>query len=158
MSKKMGSVIQKKRDSAGFDVDMSVLESKLGYQVRMADRILNRQFSQNVGMTPVQYSVFALVASNEGLSQVAIGESLRMDRASTMAIVDKLQLAGLIERRQSPHDKRMQALYLSSQGQKEFKIVESKVKAHDKTFLDTFSAKDAGLLVSLIGQLRSPQP
>ncbi len=153
----MSAVIQKKREAASFEVDMSVLESKLGYQIRMADRILNREFVQNVGMTPVQYSVFALVASNEGLPQVAIGESLRMDRASTMAIVDKLQLAGLIERRQSPHDKRMQALYLSSQGQKEFKAVEAKVKIHDKNFLEKFSAKEAGLLVSLIEQLRTPQ-
>lgn len=152
----MSAAIQKKREAAGFDIDMSVLERKLGYQVRMADRILNRNFAQNVGMTPVQYSVFALVASNEGLPQVAIGESLKMDRASTMAIVDKLQLAGLIERRQSPHDKRMQALYLSSQGQKEFKAIESKVKAHDDKFLEKLSEKDAEMLMSLIAQLRLP--
>jgi len=146
--------VQKKASDVGQSVDMSVLERKLGYQVRMADRIMNREFAQIVGMTPVQYSVYSLVATNEGLSQVAIGEALHMDRASTMAIVDKLQAAKLIERRRSLVDKRMQALHLTDLGKKEFVAVDKRVEEHDQKFLSRLTKTQAKGLLETIESLR----
>lgn len=152
----MSSSVQKKTLSQNSKtVDMSVLEGKIGYQIRMAERIINRGFQQNVGMTPVQYSVFALVASNEGSSQVAIGEVLKMDRASTMAIVDKLQTAGLIERRKSLVDKRMQALFLTPVGIKEFKIIDHKVGEYDKSVCSRLTEKQIEHLFDCVKGLRA---
>lgn len=136
------------------EMDMSVLEKKLGYQIRIADRTMSRDFFQNVGMTPVQFSVFSLVATNENLSQVAIGEALNMDRASTMAIVHKLELAGLLERRQSPHDRRMHALQLTTKGKKEFTAVNKRVTAHDNRFADRLSAAEMKTFLKCIKKLR----
>jgi len=144
----------KAREANGADIDMSVLENKLGYQLRIADRALSKDFFQNVGMTPVQYSVFSLVATNENLSQVAIGEALGMDRASTMAIVHKLELAGLLQRRKSPHDRRMHALVLTDKGQKEFAAVDKRVSAHDGAFRDRLSETEIKILLKCIKKLR----
>jgi len=135
-------------------VDMAVLESKLGYQVRIADRVLSRDFFQNVGMTPVQFSVFSLVATNENLSQVAVGEALNMDRASTMAIVHKLELAGLLERRRSPHDRRMHALQLTPKGRKEFVEVNKRVTEHDSRFSNRLTAAEMKTLLKCMKKLR----
>lgn len=137
------------------EVDMSVLEEKLGYQIRIADRIMSRDFVQNVGMTPVQFSVFSLVATNEGLSQVAIGESLNMDRASTMAIVHKLELAGLLQRQRSPHDRRMHALQLTAKGRREFTRVSKRVEDYDNTFRSRLSENEIKTLLRCIKKLRS---
>ena len=139
MSSKNNAAVAK---STQVEVDMSVLESKMGYQVRMADRLLSRDFAQNVGMTPVQYSVFSLVATNPGLSQVAIGDALNMDRASTMAIVRKLEAAGLIDCRKSQQDRRMQALHLTPKGDKEFKQVNKKVSDYDAAKTRNLTAKE----------------
>ncbi|GAB1263228.1 hypothetical protein NBRC116493_26800 [Aurantivibrio infirmus] len=149
------SVQKKVLSDSSKSVDMSVLEGKIGYQIRMAERIINRGFLQEVGMTPVQYSVFALVASNEGSSQVAIGEMLKMDRASTMAIVDKLQTAGLIERRKSLVDKRMQALFLTSVGKKEFLLIDKKVEDYDKSVCARLSEKQVEQLFECVKNLRA---
>jgi DNA-binding MarR family transcriptional regulator len=137
------------------EVDTSVLESKLGYQVRIADRVMSRDFFQSVGMTPVQYSVFSLVATNENLSQVAVGEALNMDRASTMAIVQKLEVAGLLERRRSPHDRRMHALQLTPKGKREFTAVNKRVTAYDNRFADRLSAAEMKTFLRCIKKLRS---
>ncbi len=149
------SVQKKVLSDSSKSVDMSVLEGKIGYQIRMAERIINRGFLQEVGMTPVQYSVFALVASNEGSSQVAIGEMLKMDRASTMAIVDKLQTAGLIERRKSLVYKRMQALFLTSVGKKEFLLIDKKVEDYDKSVCARLSEKQVEQLFECVKNLRA---
>lgn len=135
-------------------VDISVLEEKLGYQVRMADRALSRDFFENVGMTPVQFSVFSLVASNENLSQVAIGDALKMDRASTLAIVHRLETAGLLERRTSPHDRRMHALQLTRKGKKEFRAVNKRVTAHDNQFKNRLSDAELQTFLSCMKKLR----
>lgn len=133
---------------------MSVLESKLGYQLRMADRIVSKDFFQNVGMTPVQYSVFSLVATNENLSQVAIGEALGMDRASTMAIVHKLETAGLLERKRSVHDRRMHALQLTAKGKKEFTVINKRVTTHDDIYRNRLSDAEIQTLLQCIKKLR----
>jgi len=116
------------------EVDMTVLNEKLGYRIRILERLLNKEFTRKTGMTTVQFSVFSLVATNEDLSQVAIGEALAMDRASTMAIIDKLEKAGLLERRKSVHDRRVHALQLTEKGRKEFISVNNKVIKYDLAF------------------------
>lgn len=149
MAAKSSSAVAK----AAIEVDMSVLESKLGYQLRMADRIMGRDFVQAVGITPVQYSVFSLVATNPGLSQVAIGDALNMDRASTMAIVRKLENAGLIECRKSQLDRRMQALHLSKKGEVEFKDVDQRVNEYDEKMTKRLTAKERQQLIQFIAKL-----
>lgn len=144
---------KQKADERDDSLDMSVLEDKLGYRIRMMDRMLNRGFFQYVGMTPVQYSVFSLVATNENLSQVAIGEALGMDRASTMAIVHKLELSGLLERRKSPHDRRMHALQLTAKGKREFTAVNKRVTAYDKKFTDRLTRTELNGLIKSIKKL-----
>lgn len=147
--------VKAKKEAAGSEVDLSVLESKLGYQLRIVDRLVSRDFLQVVGMTPVQFSVFSLVATNENLSQVAVGEALNMDRASTMAIIHKLELAGLLERRKSPHDRRMHALQLTPKGKKEFVRVNKRVTAHDNTFRNRLSENEMKQLLKCLEKLRA---
>lgn len=150
MGSKNGSALVKNN---AVEVDMSVLETKMGYQVRMADRLMSKDFAQAVGMTPVQYSVFSLVATNPGLSQVAIGDSLNMDRASTMAIVRKLENAELIDCRKSLQDRRMQALHLTAKGEKEFKAVDKRVTDYDIKMSKRLTPKERQLFLECIAKL-----
>lgn len=136
-------------------VDMKVLDEKLGYRIRIIERLLNKEFTRNVGMTTVQYSVFSLVATNEGLSQIAIGEALSMDRASTMAIIDKLEDAGLLERHKSIHDRRVHALQLTEKGRKQFAVVNNKVAKYDSIFTAKLSEEEMTTLNMCLKKLMS---
>ena len=122
-------------------VDTSSLDDKLGFKLRMAERAMHKAFIQNVGMTPVQYSIFILVANNEGRSQGTIGEALNLDRASTMAIMDKLESASLVERRKSPVDRRRHALYLTTKGKQEVVKIQKKVQKTDDLFKNHLSQR-----------------
>ncbi len=136
-------------------VSMQVLDEKLGYRIRILERLLNKEFTRNVGMTTVQYSVFSLVATNEGLSQIAIGEALSMDRASTMAIIDKLEAAGLLERKKSVHDRRVHALQLTEKGRKQFVVVNNKVAKYDLMFSSKLSQEEMETFNSCLKKLMS---
>lgn len=135
------------------EVDKAVLESKLGYRIRILDRHMSKEFVQNVGMTQVQFSVLSLVATNEDLSQVAVGEALNMDRASTMAIVHKLEEAGLLQRQKSEHDRRVHALKLTKKGSKDFDTLNKKVQQHDSQFSSRLSETEMANLYKYISKL-----
>jgi DNA-binding MarR family transcriptional regulator len=136
-------------------VDMTVLDEKLGYRIRILERMLNKEFTRTAGMTTVQYSVFSLVATNEGLSQIAIGAALSMDRASTMAIIDKLEDAGLLERKKSVHDRRVHALQLTEKGRKQFTVINNKVAKYDSIFSNKLSDEEMALFNKCLKKLIS---
>lgn len=142
-----------KRSGADGSLDMSVLESKIGYLLHMADRVMGRDFVKDVGMTRVQYSVFSLVATNDGLSQVQIGDALDMDRASTMAIVNKLEAAGLIERRASTVDRRRHALQLTAAGKRSFPGVNRRVIEHEDRLQQQLSTRDQKMLLDCLTRI-----
>lgn len=134
-------------------VDKSILESKLGYRIRMLDRCMSKGFSTFVGLTQVQFSVLSLIATNEKLSQVAIGEALGMDRASTMAIINKLESLDLIVREISDLDRRAQELHLSKNGRKEFPAINKRVMDHDEKFSKILSASELDALDRFINKI-----
>lgn len=149
-----GKTVSKKANGIAPSIDRSRLEDKLGFRIRMAERAIYKAFVQNVGMTPVQYSVFALVADNEGMAQGAIGEALNLDRASTMAIMDKIEKAGLVERRKSPEDRRCHAMYLTAKGRKEITVIEQKVSNTDGQFKQRLSDVQLQELIRCIDLVR----
>ena len=134
-------------------VDKSILEKKLGFHIRMVDRTMSKGFVQHVGITRVQYAVLSLIASNENLSQTNIGDALYMDRASTMAIINKLQDAGYVSRKKSPHDKRMHALALTAKGKKAFPTIDKKVTKHEDKFLQRLSDDELDILNQALSKL-----
>ncbi len=134
-------------------IDTSVLEQKLGYLIRLIDRVAGKDVAIAAGMTPVQYSMLALVATNEGMPQGAIGGALNMDRASTMAVMDKLERAGLIERRTSLIDRRMHALYLTEQGRTTYADMEAKVVASDEQLKNKLTEEELGAFVGSLKKL-----
>ncbi len=131
-------------------VNQQRLADKLGFQLRMAERATYRDFVQRAGITPVQYSLLGLVADNEGLPQGVLGEMLKLDRATTMAVMDKLVAAGWVERRRSAQDRRRYALYLTTSGAAKIQELEQLVTASDETFTRRFSARELRTLTRLL--------
>src|SRR3954451_22758555 len=61
----------------------------------------------DVGLRVRQYSVLVLADDTaDGISQRDLAEGLRLDPSQVVALVDDLAVAGLVERRPSPTDRR----------------------------------------------------
>lgn len=151
----MNKTITKNAEDIPQPINLDVLKDKLGYHLRIVERNINkgRQFTKAVNLTIVQYSVFSVIATNEGASQVAIGEALGMDKPSVMTVINRLQDDGLVERRTSPQDKRSHALYLSAKGRKEFTVVEKNVKTYDNQFKNKLTADEFVTLIRILSVL-----
>ncbi|QIG48981.1 MarR family transcriptional regulator [Nordella sp. HKS 07] len=89
--------------------------ASLGLLLIDTGRLLRKRFEQNVrgtGLTRAQWQVLKEIYVQEGLNQGALAELLEVEPITVGRLVDRLEQAGLIERRPHPTDRRAWSLYL----------------------------------------------
>jgi MarR family transcriptional regulator, transcriptional regulator for hemolysin len=77
-------------------------DRNLGFILHDAARLLRKRFEQKargLGLTRSQWQVLAHLARHEGIHQGALAEILELEPITLVRILDRLQAAGLIERR-----------------------------------------------------------
>ncbi|MFO7295931.1 MAG: MarR family transcriptional regulator [Clostridia bacterium] len=79
-------------------------------------RDLFRKLAHQNGLEHGQPFVLAIIIANEGISQRQLSEKLFITPASTTALLQKLEKAGLIERIPDPNDQRAFCIYATEKG------------------------------------------
>jgi DNA-binding MarR family transcriptional regulator len=69
-----------------------------------------------LGLKPPQVKILRVIEQADGLSQQALGEKLAIFPSRLVGILDELEQRGLVERRDSPTDRRSYALSLTGAG------------------------------------------
>lgn len=88
---------------------------QLGFLMSDTARILRRIIDKRaraIGMSRAQWAVLSRISRSEGLRQVDLATEMDMEPISVARIIDKLQSAGLVERRADPDDRRAYRLHL----------------------------------------------
>lgn len=83
-------------------------------------RMLRAEFTRQVeplGLTQAQWQTLAHLSRNEGLKQAQLADILEIRPITLTRLIDRLQAAGLVERRSDPDDRRAQRLYLTDAAQ-----------------------------------------
>ena len=127
------------------------LDDSVGYQLRIAYVAVRRHFDaamERLDLTQKQTGVLWLIDANGGVSQIALANELGMDRASMMAIIDRLEERGLVVRKRSAEDGRRQELYVTAKGRKTLAQAKTAIHEHEKWISGRFSAKDLNALVA----------
>jgi DNA-binding MarR family transcriptional regulator len=76
-----------------------------------------------------------------------------MDRATMMALVDRLEARGLVVRRRSRSDRRRQELYLTPRGQTVLKAAKAKIGEHERRIKRRFSDAELEALCAALRRL-----
>jgi MarR family transcriptional regulator, transcriptional regulator for hemolysin len=87
----------------------------LGFILHDVARFLRKRFEQRargLGLTRAQWQVLAHLAQNEGIHQGGLADILEVEPITLGRIVDKLEAAGLVERRPHATDRRIWLLHL----------------------------------------------
>jgi DNA-binding MarR family transcriptional regulator len=138
------------------EADFGFLPDLLGYQLRRAQSAVFQDFAASMNgtdVTPGQFGVLALIEANEGLSQTRLAEILGIDRSTLVAVIDKLEHQGLVERAARPNDRRSHALKLSRSGQSRFDSLAQLVKKHEARIARRLSARDRETLIGLLRRI-----
>jgi DNA-binding MarR family transcriptional regulator len=138
-------------DEAGY---IGEIDDILGFHIRLAHGTAYRHFMRSfkfLGMTQKQVSVLWLVSDHPGIAQAELAKRLQLDRATVMAIVNRLATRKFLVRGESETDGRMQTLKLLPTGAKTLQDAKRAIRAHEKWLKGRFTAKE---LKTLIGLLR----
>jgi DNA-binding MarR family transcriptional regulator len=137
-------------------LDFGGLDELLGFHLRMASAAVARDFAAamaGLDLTQKQCAVLELVAANPHLSQIDLAQALGADRATMMAVVDRLDGRGLLLRRKSRRDGRRQELSLSAAGQRLLDEARLRIAAHEARFLERLGSRRTGELLALLRQV-----
>ena len=83
-------------------------------------RLMRRSFdarARQIGVTRPQWRVLSVLRRFEGINQGGLADLLEVEPITVCRMVDRLQEAGLVERRSDPEDRRSWRLYLTAKAQ-----------------------------------------
>jgi DNA-binding MarR family transcriptional regulator len=94
-------------------------EPTLGFVLIDGARLYRKRFDQRaradgLGFTRAQWSVLAYLARNEGINQVCLAQLLEIEPITLVRLLDRLEAAGMVERRHDRRDRRSRVLYLTA--------------------------------------------
>lgn len=132
------------------------LDEILGFHIRLAHGAVYRHFSESfadLDLTQKQVSVLWIVADGAGLSQADVGARLQMDRATTMAIVRRLETRGYLTRGRSPHDGRKHVLALTPHGADALARARAAIAVHEDWLQSRFTEGEITTLLDLLRRI-----
>lgn len=95
---------------------MRGMSDSIGFLVSDVARLLRRRFDERartIGVTRPQWRALTALSRAEGLNQGALAERLEVEPITLCRMIDRLEEAGLVERRRAPTDRRAWHIYLT---------------------------------------------
>lgn len=83
-------------------------------------RLMRRRFDERaraIGVTRAQWKLIFTLSRNEGANQGTLAELIDVEPITIGRMVDRLEEAGMVERRPDPRDRRAWLLYLTDKAQ-----------------------------------------
>lgn len=96
------------------------MDPNIGTMMGQVSRLLRRSFDErarSMGVTRPQWQVLSLLARHEGINQGGLAELLEVEPITLGRMIDRLQEAQLVERRNDPSDRRAWRLHLKPRGE-----------------------------------------
>jgi len=94
-------------------------EIRLGFLIHDVSRLRRVAFDRSLrpfGSTRSQWWVLAFLSRDDGMTQTKLAEELDMGKVGLGGLIDRLEAAGLVERRPSPDDRRVKRVFLTREG------------------------------------------
>lgn len=142
-------------------LDPGMLPDLLGYQLRLAQIAVFRDFAAaagDLGVSPGRFGMLVLIEANPGVTQSRLAEAVGLDRSTLVAVLDGLEDRALVERRQG-EDRRTNGLWITREGRAVLAQMKRRVTAHEARIAAGFSeAERRGLREALRRLARAGDP
>jgi DNA-binding MarR family transcriptional regulator len=138
------------------DDDIGEIRNIVGFHIRLAHGAVYRHFMEtfaHLELTQKQVSVLWLVDDHPDIAQTDLAKRMRMDRATTMAIVNRLESRGYLVRGKSESDGRKQTLNLTESGRKALVTAKSAIWQHERWLKSRFTDREIAKLIELLTRI-----
>jgi DNA-binding MarR family transcriptional regulator len=108
-------------------------------------------------LTPPHVGILKVITQSDGLSQQALSEKLGMYASRLVVILDELEKRGLLERRDSPADRRSYALYLTDAGHEAVGQIGRVSREHQESLCAALNESERAQLNQLLRRIADQQ-
>jgi DNA-binding MarR family transcriptional regulator len=144
--------------SARAKIDLDCLPRLLGFNLRRAHQSCLRQYASAIGeqqIRPGLFGLLVLVAANPGIAQIELGTHLGIDKASIVALLDRMEKASLLARRRSTSDRRRQGIFITDRGSAALSAMLAEVRAVERRLASQFTRAEFEQLLDFLRRLHS---
>ena len=138
------------------DEDIGEIRNIVGFHIRLAHGAVYRHFTETfaqLDLTQKQVSALWLIDDHPDIAQTGLAQRMRMDRATTMAIVNRLEAKGYLVRAKSSSDGRKQTLNLTVPGRRALSAAKRAIQQHERWLKSRFSEKEVAKLIELLTRI-----
>jgi DNA-binding MarR family transcriptional regulator len=128
------------------------------FQLAKAGQLGSRFWGHKVSdlnVTPVQAMVLRFLYDQDQITSIDLGKKTELDSATLTGVIDRLENAGLIDRKDNPHDRRSIQIYLTEKGKITGEQIAMRMEEANTDFLKAFNPQESGELRRLINTLRN---
>ena len=127
------------------------------FQLAKANQLASRFLSQKVSelnLTPVQALVLGFLNQEDQITSAELGKKTELDSATLTGILDRLETAGLIERKSNPDDRRSIHIHLTPKGNELSREAIGAIVTANVEFLQVLTKEQKRQLFEIIKKLR----
>lgn len=138
------------------DDDIGEIANIVGFHIRLAHGATYRHFTEtfsDLEFTQKQVSVLWLVDDHPDIAQTDLAKRMRMDRATTMAIVNRLEARNYLVRGKSDSDGRKQTLNLTPAGKQALIVAKRAINDHEQWLKSRFSEAEVVQLIEMLSRI-----
>jgi DNA-binding MarR family transcriptional regulator len=99
--------------------------------------------------------VLRFLYDQDKVTSIDLGKKTELDSATLTGVIDRLENAGLIDRKDNPHDRRSIQIFLTEKGKITGEEVARRMEEANADFLKALTSQEAGELSRLINTLRN---
>src|ERR671910_84075 len=104
----------------------------------------------SVGLTPALFALLNVIGAREGAIQQELGAMLGIDPSTMVALVDRLEQAGLAKRRPAPRDRRAREVVITAKGRRQLEAARRKVADVEDEVLGGLGGDERDQLMTLL--------
>lgn len=137
-------------------IALGVLPRLVGYQIRLAQIAMFRDFAQTFGdldVSPGVMGVLLVVDETPGVIQSELAKAVHLDRSTVVSLLDNLERRQLVERCPSPTDRRSNAVRLTAAGASLLRKVKRRLVQHEERLTAGLSEGELQELMTLLGKV-----
>lgn len=137
-------------------IDHGHLPQLLGYQLRLTQLAVFKDFSDSVSdtdMTPSLFAVLVVINANPGLKQNELAKAVHLDRSTVVSAIDKLERRKLVQRKRVAGDRRTNALQLTDAGSTLLAQLIVEVSEHERRLAAQLTHTERETLIQLLSKV-----
>ncbi len=134
------------------------MPESLGFLIADVAHMLRRDFdarARSIGVTRAQWRTLSVLSRMQGCNQGALAERLEIEPISAGRMIDRLEEAGLVERRRDPADRRAWRIHLTDAAQPLLGQLRAIGEMLTDDALAGLAGADRDTLERLLGQIRT---